>query len=420
MSKRKQKRGFRYHSKKVIGWLHLWLGLVAGIVVLISMLGAAVFVWEKELTNWYYSDLVYTKDVKTTTLPPSKLFAAVEAAYPGKKFTSMSGKNEPGKNWEFRSFKSAKKRGWTWTSGISYYYVVFVNPYTGQVVGHIDKKKDWITLSRFLHQNLLLKSSVGTQIVGAAALTMVFLALSGLVLWWPKNRKMLRQRLTIKWKARFKRVNWDIHSVGGFYTYLFLLFFAATGLTWSYKWWSNGIYRLLGNHPKKVFYRPTSPQLDNWERSNIIDLAFADAIRRQPKWKRISFRTPRAGRKKGVISASVYYDSSHSWWETSDQYYYHPETGKIHYSRPHDKKLLGEKWRNSNYSLHTGSIYGLPTKIIAFISALFFATLPVSGFLIWWGRKKKKKRKPIQKNGAKKPRSKRPVVKRVATTRNDE
>ncbi|MEL6802614.1 MAG: PepSY-associated TM helix domain-containing protein, partial [Bacteroidota bacterium] len=49
-----------------------------------------------------------------------------------------------------------------------------------------------------------------------------------------------------------------------------------------------------------------------------------------------------------------------------------------------------EKWRNNNYEMHVGSIYGLPTKIIACLSALIFGMLPISGFLIWWGRQKKR------------------------------
>ncbi|MEM1323206.1 MAG: PepSY-associated TM helix domain-containing protein [Bacteroidota bacterium] len=383
--------------KKILGWLHLYLGLVAGLVVFVSMLGAAIFAWEEELTNWYYADLVYADTIGTETLPPSQLYAAVEAAYPGKNFTFLKVDRAPNKNYALRSYKGAEEPGWTWASGVAHYYVSYVNPYTGKVAGHIDKKRDWIMLARFLHQNLLLKHSIGTQIVGAAALIMVALALSGLYLWWPKNRKILRQRLKIKWGARFKRVNWDYHSVGGFYTHLFILFFACTGLVWSYKWWSNSVYRMLGNDPKEVFVRPKSPQLDGCDQTAIIDLAFADAQTRRPDWYKLYLNVPRAKSKKGTISARLYFHHPESWWETNDVYYYHPETGALHHAHKHDEKLLGEKWRNSNYAMHVGSIYGWPTKVIASLCALFFATLPISGFLIWWGRKKKKSRSASRK-----------------------
>lgn len=386
----KNRRGKKLILKKILGWIHLWLGLISGIIVFISMLGASVFVWEEELTNWYYSDLVYCNRIGEEPLLPSQLYAAVTQGYPGKEFNFLLAKNEKNKNYAFRTFKRAEKPSWTWASGIKYYYVAYVNPYTGEVVGHIDKKRDWITQARFLHQNLLLKSSIGNEIVGAAALIMVILAFSGIYLWWPKNRIILRQRLKIKWKAKLKRVNWDFHSVGGFYTCIFLLLFASTGLVWTYKWWSNSIYRILGTDPKAVFIRPEAPKLTGKDIRSTIDFAFLDAQRRRPDWYKMSFSIPSKERETGTISASMYFHSFSSWWETRDHYYYHPETGTLHHSLKHDEKLLGEKWRNSNYAIHVGSIYGWPTKVIACICALFFATLPISGFLIWFGRKNKK------------------------------
>ncbi|MEM9987577.1 MAG: PepSY-associated TM helix domain-containing protein, partial [Bacteroidota bacterium] len=185
------------------------------------------------------------------------------------------------------------------------------------------------------------------------------------------------------------------HSVGGFYTYVFLIFFASTGLVWTYGWWSDGIYRLLGNDPEEVFQRPEYPAFAGDVPLTAMDRAWQDALSRHARFDKLYFSIPSPKRDKGVISTTIYYPSS-SWWETSDRYYYHPETGELYHSLPHEEKLLGEKWRNSNYAMHVGSIYGIPSKIIASLCALFFATLPITGFLIWWGRKYKKKRKPTK------------------------
>lgn len=393
-----KKRKTKPLIKKLLGQIHLWLGLIAGIVITISMIGAAIFVWEDELTDWWHQDLVFVKEVKTEALPLSQLFEVIKTTFPNQSFTSLRLENDVRRTYKFRTFKRAEKPGWSWWSTIEHWDQVYVDPYKGTVLGVVDKKRDWITMSRFLHQNLLLNGKIGQEIIGAAALIMIILALSGLYLWFPKNKKALKQRFQIKWKAKFKRVNWDIHSVGGFYTHLFVLFFAATGLVWSYKWWSNSIYRLLGNDPKEVFARQDPPTLSGADQSQAIDIAFADALKRRPSWWRMSFNTPRPDKEKGAISAFIRFKDAKSGWDTSDQYYYHPETGANTWSRIHEKKLLGEKWRNSNYAMHVGSIYGLPTKIIAFICALFFASLPITGFLIWWGKMRKKKKKPKRKS----------------------
>ncbi|MBN3661790.1 MAG: PepSY domain-containing protein, partial [Ornithobacterium rhinotracheale] len=44
----------------------------------------------------------------------------------------------------------------------------------------------------------------------------------------------------------------------------------------------------------------------------------------------------------------------------------------------------------ANYDIHVGAILGIWTKILAFIISLICASLPITGFLVWWGRKNKK------------------------------
>ncbi|MEM8893355.1 MAG: PepSY-associated TM helix domain-containing protein [Bacteroidota bacterium] len=385
--------------KKIFRYIHLWLGLAASLVICVSMLGAAVFVWEEDLTDMYYSELVFADTVGLERLPPSRLFTAVKEKYPDRIWTFLEAKSTDGRNTIIRAYKTAENPGWLWTSGIEYYDMAYVNPYTGRVAGYIDRKNDWISLARFLHQNLLLKSSIGREIIAASALIMIFQALSGLYLWWPKKRKALKQRLTIRWKAHFKRLNWDFHSIGGFYTYLFMIFFAATGLTWSYQWWASGMFALMGSSKEEAFQKPAPPEITVCDFDLPMDIAYSNLVSRRPDWKEMYFAIPQPSRENGIIYTEAYYDDSSTGWQAMDHYTYNPNDGSLHHSLTQDQKLLAEKWRHSNYALHVGSIYGLPSKIIAFICALFFATLPISGFLIYWNRnsksRKAKKRKKV-------------------------
>ncbi|MEM6359784.1 MAG: PepSY-associated TM helix domain-containing protein [Bacteroidota bacterium] len=375
--------------KKIVGFLHLWAGLLSGLIICISMMGASIFVWQEELTNWYYSDIIYCQEKGEHTLPVSELHRRVTNAYPGKEFNFLFVENDPDRNYAWQSYKASENPGWTWPSGIAHYLLVFVNPYTGEITGHIDKRTDWISLSRFLHQTLLLEYELGTGIIGVAGLIMVFMAVSGLVLWWPKTIRSLKRRLRVKWKAPFKRINWDLHAAGGFYTYLFLLFFATTGLGWSYSWWRDGIVKLMGDDPEEIFSFKELPQIDSLIYLMGMDIAYESVLNKRHDWGTITFGIPYSENEKGRILAGIAYESADSWWSTSDYYHYDPKTGKQYESFRHDEKLLSEKWRHSNYAMHVGSIYGLPTKLVAFICALFFAFLPISGFLIWWKRRNK-------------------------------
>lgn len=78
------------------------------------------------------------------------------------------------------------------------------------------------------------------------------MTLTGLVLRWPK-RQNRRQRFSIKWRARWRRVNYDLHSVLGFYALWLGLMLAITGLVWGYNWFGEGLYHITGGDKSLSF-----------------------------------------------------------------------------------------------------------------------------------------------------------------------
>ena len=51
---------------------------------------------------------------------------------------------------------------------------------------------------------------------------------------------------------------------------------------------------------------------------------------------------------------------------------------------------IADKINRMNYDIHVGAVLGLPGKILAFLASFIAASLPVTGFYIWWGRRSKK------------------------------
>ncbi len=176
----------------------------------------------------------------------------------------------------------------------------------------VDLPRDWIFNTRMLHQCLLLRYDVGHYIVGGATLIIFVMIITGIVLWWPKNKAALKQRLWFKWKSstKWKRKNYDLHNIGGIYTFLFVLLFAVTGLVWTFDWWTNGIYRLLGNDPAKVFAGPPKPAPVTDSVVHLYDRVFADAMRRVPNWELAGFSIQEPGAKEpGAITAFIRFSS---------------------------------------------------------------------------------------------------------------
>lgn len=381
--------------KKAIGKIHLWLGLSAGAVIIVSMLAAAVFVWERELTDWYYRKKVFVSEAKATPLPIPQLLEAARKAFPDRPLTSIHISRDPGRSYYFANYKRSATPGWTWVSEVEYFEQVYVNQYTGEVLGRIDMRYDWIFMSRMLHQCLLLRYDVGHWVIATATLILLAMVVTGLVLWWPRNRAARKQRFSIKWGARWRRVNYDVHNVGGFYTHLLILILASSGLVWSFTWWANGIYRMLGTDPEKVWEQHKPLVVTGPKDSIPYETILNSSIAKRKSWEDITIVIPTKEERDKELRVNVKFND-HGGWDEWDTYFYHPGTGGLHAAILQENKTLGAKWRNSNYAIHVGSIYGLPTKLLACFAALFCASLPVTGFLIWRGRRKKtQKKNPI-------------------------
>jgi uncharacterized iron-regulated membrane protein len=316
----------------------------------------------------------------------------VQKVFPEKEILWIDVETNPEKSYIFQAYKKAKKPGFTFFSELEYWDKIHVNPYTGEILGIINMPYDWIYLCRMMHQQLLLNYEIGHWPVAIATLILLVMLISGLILWWPRNKNAIKQRFTIKWKkVRWRRKNYDLHNVGGFYTSIFILIFATTGLVWSFEWWTNGIYRILGDNPKEVFQNENHIIPNGSFKGNIkpLDKVLINLEGYKPNAELYSISIDKD--KTKIIkefSAWITYDEN-SLWEESDYLFFHPKTGEMIHKVCHNDKSLGEKWRNSNYAIHVGSIWGLPTKIVATVVSLFCAFLPITGFLIWWGRKNK-------------------------------
>ena len=92
--------------------------------------------------------------------------------------------------------------------------------------------------------------------------------------------------------------------------------------------------------------------------------------------------------KAETININAYPTSMH--FGNSDQFYFDRYSGKLLKYLPDTKKSRGMKLNDLNYDIHVGQILGLTGKIIAFVASLISASLPVTGFIIWLGKRKKK------------------------------
>ncbi len=109
----------------------------------------------------------------------------------------------------------------------------------------------------------------------------------------------------------------------------------------------------------------------------------------QPKAEMFFVMIPQ--QKGDIISTGAYPHTLR--FDQQSNYYFHPYDGKLIESQTFDEKSLGLQVVEMNYGIHTGQVLDLPGKVIAFTVSLLASALPVTGFIIWFGRRNKSKKK---------------------------
>jgi uncharacterized iron-regulated membrane protein len=365
--------------KNIASQLHLWLGVSSGLVVFIVALTGSLLVFEDELEPVIYKQL-HVVDVlaKSERLPLDDLKSVVSKAYPKKRVSRIIIEPAPERAVIFALTEGKKEKD---------FFIVGVNPYTAAITDTRHENDAFFHIVLQLHRYLCLEET-GKVITGIACVMFLVIQITGLVLWWP-NRKNRKQRFTIKWNAKFKRLNWDLHAVFGFYVLPFVFLIAATGLVWSYKWVNNLIYITFDGKPQQKREAPANISAPGLAQYGTLAKIYAETNRQLPNPGKIQFTVPASD----SLSITVSKVDDHAAISNIVNFlYFDQNNGQLTGKRLYGQETAGMKVRRLVYPIHTGSIWGWPTKIIAFIVTLIAASLPVTGTVIWLGRKFKTKK----------------------------
>lgn len=392
--------------------IHLYLGLTAGLVITISCLTGALLVFEKELTEAFNRDR-YFVEPGGARLPLDKVATLVKQAVPGAGIARIQvfadptralqvqleeGKKGGPKEGGERRGKTGKKEGAAKAGEKEGAgpkkekgRIAFVNPYTGKVIELYSYQQTFYYQVFSLHR-WLLAGAVGKLITGISTLIFLFILVTGIILWWPKTRNIFRQRIKIKWDGNWKRVNNDLHIVLGFYTSIFLFVSVFTGLTWSFEWFNKALYASLGTSPKPSAAPLSAPAVEANGKSISYETALAVAKHAVPDALFYSFTAPKDSSAAFMVSL-LPADALHEAATTT--YYLDQFNGKVLSSQTFAQRNLGQQIRGTIKPLHTGAIFGTPSKIFALILALLGAIFPTTGTLMWLNRTRKKKKKVV-------------------------
>lgn len=366
--------------RKLIGKIHLWLGLSSGLLVFIIAITGCIYAFQEEIQN-ATQPYRFVEWQNKQPLPPSAIQHIAERALPHKQVHAVM--YEGGNHTAKAIFYSDTAR---------YYYFVYINQYTGRV---LKVSNENATFFRFIldgHYYLWLPPAVGHVVVASATLVFFVMIVSGIILWWPRNKAGRKQRFSIKWNAKWRRKNYDLHNVLGFYIASIALVFAITGLVWGFEWFGKLYYATVTGGEKMYQYEEPKSVPTARTHTAPMDILWADMRKDLPKDASIEVHPPEDDSSCIAINTNnkpgTYYATDYRYF---DQYTL-KELDVKHIWGRYKNVHGGKKLVRMNYDIHVGAILGLPGKVLAFFGSLIIASLPVTGFIIWWGRRNKKKK----------------------------
>ena len=369
--------------RKLILKLHLVLGLGTGIIVFILAVTGCIYAFEREIQD-AVQEYRYVGPQETAMLSPSQIQVIAQRELPGKVMHSVL----------YARDKSRAAVVTFYHADPEYYYLVYINQYTGAVQQVKNMDEDFFRFILNGHFYLWLPPEIGQPVVASSTLLFAAMLITGIILWFPRKKANVRQRFSIRWSAKWRRKNFDLHSVLGFYSMFIALIFVITGLVFGFEWFAKSYYYSLSGGKELVLY--TEAVSDTTAAPAPLSMPLVDYLwektkRENPSAATIEVHYPETNTSAVHVTTN---SDTKTYWQADSRYYDQYTLKEIdvkhQYGRFNADMSVADKMMRMNYDIHTGAIFGLTGKTIAFLASLVIATLPITGFLLWYGRRFKK------------------------------
>ncbi len=377
MAKKSNKNQLKYW----LGKIHLWGGLVSGIVVFIVSVTGCLYVFEEEIRNLTQKEFRFVSPENSPKASLTTISDNLKAEFPDKKIEQIRIYADPSRTVMAKmvNAREAYKKDEDKIEKQAY----VVHPYSGKVMARKNLEHDFMHYVEKMHKSLLL-GETGKWIIKVNIVVFLVMLLSGLYLWWPGKKNQRKAAFNLKLTGKFQLINYSFHNTLGFYFLLPLMIITLTGIWWAIKPTQKWTYAALGDQMKKE-KKLTSTPVEG--KSFTPDMAFAQVTGQYPGWNEAHVNFAKNAKEPVKINLKYPYEvyKKHNVFEF-DQY-----SGKLLSAELYANYSTPDKIKHANRDLHTGQNYGIIGKLIAFFASLFSATLPVTGFLIWYQRKYKTK-----------------------------
>ncbi len=366
--------------------IHWFLGITAGIILLVVGTSGAIMSFEKEILKAINQDSYYvsvpTEQQKLTT---KELLEKFQAKNPNAKINGISYSNDA----ESSTTITIAGEGENARKGIT----KFVNPYTAEVLPDL-VGKDFFGFVLRLHRWLAFPQEireVGKQTVAISTVSLIILIISAVVIYWGRIKHAFFKSFTFKFKHKGRVFLSTMHSAIGMWVIPFYLLAALTGLSWSYGWYNDMLYKIAGVEKPKREAKPQGEnsvnKFDDLQKAiNMFDVFV------QRDYSKVTLRIP----QKGSVYSFSYLSANPDHYRATNTLELDISSGQLLKHDIYNEKALNERLMKSILPLHTGEYFGLVGQSIMFLTSSLMALFTITGFMLYINRHKKKKNKEIK------------------------
>ncbi len=368
-------------TRSLLFQIHWFLGITAGLVLAVMGVTGALISFESEILAVTNPGIVTVTPGRGAPLPPPALIARIDAQVPNIRITRLTIERDPSKA-VFVSYTIGDRKERLWG---------YVDPTSGRMLG-APRGAEFFETVENLHRWLALPgkgNGIGRQITGFAALSLIYFALSGLYLRWPRKPLDWRNWFVLDLRMTGRNLYRALHAVIGGWVLIFYLISAGTGLWWSYDWYRTGVRHLLSSEQAAHGPREGGKRRHGKAQEDApVDLAslwgqFEQATGHQT-YERVTasiregkaqFRAKLPGGRHDRVSDEVSIDAA---------------TGRIASNQPYAQRPLGDDILTSVYEIHRGAYFGLAGRILMALASLTMPLFTITGFLLYFARRRRK------------------------------
>ncbi|UUY09529.1 PepSY domain-containing protein [Pseudomonas sp. J452] len=381
---------------------HFYAGLFVIPFMLMLALTGIVYLFKPQLDQLMYPELL-TVQPGAAALSADAQLQHLQQAYPQAQVSQYLPAPAADRSAQFVASLDGRKLN------------LFVDPYSGAVLGTQDAQDNLQAIARALHGELLI-GTVGDRLIELAAGWGVVLVVSGLYLWWPRGQGgagVLWPRLSARGRLLWR----DLHAVSGFWGSALLLFMLLTGMTWT-GFWGEKFAGAWNHFPAAMWTDVPTSTVQARSLNSAADQTVAWAVENTPLPVSTSHAAHHAEgavapAASGRIALQQVVDTATSLGVAPGYSVTLPadETGvftvalfaddprhdaTLHLDQYSGQVLADIRWADyglvartveSGAMLHEGKMFGLANQLVMLGVCLLILLGSLSGLVMWWKRR---------------------------------